>query len=97
MNFEKCELYKVKRKRDLYKILRTTQKEVVLILNAYKACINEENRLLEKPTQNLKKLQRKLLNKLYTIDFPNYVFSGIKGKSAQGNALQHLNSKYMLK
>ena len=61
-------------------MLRTTQKEVVLILNAYNACINEENRLLEKPTQNLKRLQRKLLNKLYAIDFPNYVFSGIKGK-----------------
>ena len=97
MDFEKCKLYKLKRKRDLFCKLRTTKKEVVLLLNKYKVCINEDNRLLEKPCEALKKLQRKMLNQLYSIGFDDYVFSGIKGRSAQDNALYHLNSKYMLK
>lgn len=97
INFEKCELYKVKRKRDLYCILRTNKKDVALILNKYVVCVNEKNRLLEKPNYQLKQLQRKLLNKLYQIEFPNYVFSGIKVRSAYDNAIQHINSEYMLK
>lgn len=97
IDFEKCELYKMKRKRDLYYILRVTEKDVTLILNKYKVCINEKNRLLEKPSYKLKQIQKRLLNKLYKIEFPTYVFSGIKGKSAYDNALQHLNSEYMLK
>lgn len=42
IDFEKCELYKMKRKRDLYYILRVTEKDVTLILNKYKVCINEK-------------------------------------------------------
>ena len=97
MNYENCELYGINRKRDLYRILRTTKKQVVLVLNNYKACINEKSRLLEKPSQDLKYLQRRLLNKLYGIDFPAYVFSGVKGKSSYGNAIEHLNARFMLK
>jgi len=97
INFKNCELYKLKRKRDLYYILRATKKDVALILNKYVVCVNENNRLLEKPNYELKQLQRRLLNKLYQIEFPKYVFSGVKGKSAYDNAIQHLNSNYMLK
>lgn len=97
INFQNCELYKVKRKRDLYYLLRATQKDVALVLNKYVVCVNENNRLLEKPNYQLKQLQRRLLYKLYQIEFPAYVFSGIKGKSAYDNAIQHINSKYMLK
>lgn len=97
INFQNCELYKVKRKRDLYYILRATKEDVALVLNKYVVCINEKNRLLEKPNFKLKQLQRRILNKLYQIEFPTYVFSGIKGKSAYDNAIKHINSKYMLK
>lgn len=97
INFENCELYKIKRKRDLYYRLRVTEKDVALILNKYKVYINDKNRLLENPNYELKQLQRKLLRKLYAIEFPTYVFSGVKGKSAYDNAIQHLNSEYMLK
>lgn len=97
INFENCELYKIKRKRDLYYKLRVTEKDVALILNKYKVYINDNNRLLENPNYELKQLQRKLLRKLYTIEFPTYVFSGVKGKSAYDNAMQHLNSEYVLK
>lgn len=97
INFENCELYKIKRKRDLYYKLRVTEKDVALILNKYKVYINDNNRLLESPNYELKQLQRKLLGKLYAIEFPSYVFSGVKGKSAYDNAMQHSNSDYMLK
>ena len=97
INFKNCQLYNVKRKRDLYYLIRSTPEEVGLILNKYKVCISESNRLLEKPNSSLKQLQRRILNKLYQIDFPEYVFSGIKGKSAYDNALKHINSEFMLK
>ena len=97
INFENCQLYNLKRKRDLYYLIRSTPKEVGLILNKYKVCISEEKRLLEKPSFKLKLLQKSILNKLYQIQFPEYVFSGIKGRSAYDNAITHLNSKCMLK
>lgn len=97
IKFENCQLYNLKRKRDLYHLIRTTSEEVVLILNKYKVCINEEKRLLEKPSFKLKLLQKRILNKLYQIEFPEYVFSGIKGRSAYDNAVTHINSECMLK
>lgn len=97
MNFENCELYKVKRKRDLYAILHIDENKINDELYKYKVCIKDEKRLLEKPNEELKKIQRKILHKLYQLKFPEYVFSGIKGKSSFGNALYHVNCKYMLK
>ena len=66
-------------------------------LYKYKVCIKDKKRLLEKPSEELKKIQRNILYKLYQLDFPQYVFSGIKGRSAFGNAIYHINCKYMLK
>ena len=97
INYQNCELYRLKRKRDFYNIMRATKKDVALNLNKYLVCINENNRLLEKPNYKLKQLQKRLLYKLYKIEFPKYVFSGIKGKSAYDNAINHINSKYVLK
>ena len=57
INFKNCELYKIKRKRDLYYRLRVTEKDVALILNKYKVYINDKNRLLENPNYELKQLQ----------------------------------------
>ncbi len=97
MNFESCELYKLKRKRDLYHKLNISRKEIKFLTNKYDVYINKNNRLIEAPICDLKKLQLRLLNKLYAIQFDNYVFSGVKGKSTYDNALQHIKSKYMLK
>lgn len=97
INFENCQLYNLKRKRDLYHLIRSTPEEVGLILNKYKVCISEEKRLLEKPNFKLKLLQKRILNKLYQIQFPEYVFSGVKGRSAYDNAITHINSECMLK
>ncbi len=97
MDYKNCELYKIKRKRDLYALLRTDENKVNNALYKYKVCIKDGKRLLEKPCEELKKIQRNMLYKLYQLNFPNYVFSGIKGKSAFDNAIYHINCKYMLK
>ena len=97
MNFKNCELYKIKRKRDLFILLHIDENKLNEELYKYKVCINDKKRLLEKPSEELKKIQRNILYKLYQLDFPQYVFSGIKGRSAFGNAIYHINCKYMLK
>jgi len=97
MNFELCDLYKLKRKRDLFFVLKVHKEDVKSVLYKYRACIEDGKRLLEKPDEKLKRIQRKILYKLYQIDFPQYVFSGVKGRSAYGNVIFHLESKYVLK
>ena len=97
MDFKNCELYKIKRKRDLFILLHIDKNNSNEELYKYRVCIKDKKRLLEKPTEELKKIQRNILNKLYQLNFPEYVFSGIKGRSAFGNAIYHINCKYMLK
>ena len=97
MEFKNCELYKVKRKRDLFILLHIDENKLNEELYKYRVCIKDKKRLLEKPSEELKKIQRNILNKLYQLDYPEYVFSGIKGRSALGNAIYHINCKYMLK
>lgn len=97
MNFKNCELYKIKRKRDLFILLHIDENKLNEELYKYKVCIKDKKRLLEKPSEELKKIQRNILYKLYQLDFPQYVFSGIKGRSAFGNVIYHINCKYMLK
>lgn len=97
MDFKNCELYKIKRKRDLFILLHIDKNKLNEELYKYRVCIKDKKRLLEKPTEELKKIQRNILNKLYQLNFPEYVFSGIKGRSAFGNAIYHINCKYMLK
>lgn len=96
MDFSKCKLYNIKRKRDLYSLLHTTKQELKININSYKVCI-DDGRLLEKPNEYLKKLQKNMLYMLYELDYPFYLFSGVKKKSAIDNAIYHLNSGYMLK
>lgn len=97
MDFKNCELYKIKRKRDLFILLHIDKNKLNEELYKYRVCIKDKKRLLEKPTEELKKIQRNMLNRLYQLNFPEYVFSGIKGRSAFGNAIYHINCKYMLK
>ena len=55
MDYKNCELYKIKRKRDLYSLLCTDENKVNDALYKYKVCIKDEKRLLEKPCEELKK------------------------------------------
>ena len=55
MKFENCELYNVKRKRDLFAILNIDKNKLNEELYKYRVCIKNEKRLLEKPSEELKK------------------------------------------
>lgn len=79
MDFTKCSLYKTLRKRDLYTKLGFDKESKNKIDNKYKICI-EDNRLLEKPRGNIKEVQNKILEKLYELEYPEYLFSGLKRK-----------------
>ena len=56
-------------------------------------------RLLEKPRKELKQIQKKIKNYLSSIEVPDYVFSGIKGKerSYKYNAKKHINGNFLFK
>lgn len=82
MDFTKCTLYRTVRKRDLYNKLGYDKEGKSKIENKYKVCI-ENNRLLEKPRGNIKEVQSRILSKLYELDYPEYLFSGLKRKKCK--------------
>lgn len=101
MIFNKTKLYGITRKRDLKVILKTDLPKT-FVKNAnkqYKPFIYKypKPRLIENPHRNLKLIQSRIKDLLFEMDYPDYVFSGIKGKSYIGNALYHINSSYFLK
>ena len=49
-------------------------------------------RLIEPPSPELKKVQRKLKRLLYLIEYPNNVFSGVPKRSYAQNAQFHANT-----
>ena len=82
MNFEKCSLYNIVRKRDLYNKLGFDKEGKDEIEYKYKICI-EGDRLLEKPRRNIKEVQSRILAKLYELDYPEYLFSGVNRKKCK--------------
>ena len=56
-------------------------------------------RLLEKPRKQLKIAQRRIHNYLSEINYPDYVFSGVKGKERtyKCNAGKHIEAKFLFK
>lgn len=82
MDFSKCTLYNIRRKRDLYNVLGFNKESKNKIENKYKVCIDND-RLLEKPRGNIKDVQSIILNKLYELNYPAYLFSGVKRKMCE--------------
>ena len=60
---------------------------------------NKENkkRLIEVSSQKLKFVQTKILGMLKNLDYPEYLFSGVKGVSFIDNAKQHLGKYFTFK
>lgn len=54
-------------------------------------------RLIEVPSSELKAIQKRIKNGLIKCNFPEYVYSGIKGKSYVDNAKNHSGIKYLYK
>lgn len=95
-------LYKLSTKKYLIILLKVPTKEYLnqnyiakLIKPYIKA--NPKPRLIEAPSDSLKKIQRHIKRQLNKIDVPANVFSGIKGKSYVNNAAIHKDCKFLFK
>lgn len=87
MDFSKCSLNRIIRKRDLYNILGFDKESKKKIAGKYKICIEDGKRLLEKPRGNIKEVQSRILTKLYELEYPPYLFSGLKRKMCKGQCI----------
>ena len=54
-------------------------------------------RLVEAPSSELKRIQKRIKNGLSRISFPSYVYSGVKGKSYVNHAKNHIGRRYLFK
>ena len=81
MDYKNCELYKVKRKRDLFVLLHIDENKLNEELYKYRVCIKDKKRLLEKPSEELKKIKEQNLAHnlsllvLYSITTKNNYFN----------------------
>ncbi|MHB1455079.1 MAG: reverse transcriptase family protein [Saccharofermentanales bacterium] len=97
-----CSLYAIKSKNMLCKLLCLTDKtwlkrsKVLSNVHPY-IDTSGKPRLIEAPSIELKKIQRKIKNSLLHCQFPQYVFSGVKNKSYVDNAKIHSGTKYLFK
>lgn len=93
-------LYGLQSKKQLYKMLNITNGRQ-FSNNSYdrtKIYIQQsEQRLIEAPNDLTKCAQYRIKNLLSKCDFPDYVFSGIKGRSYFSNAEKHKNCRYLFK
>lgn len=99
MDFSKSALYGISRKRDLNKLLKIKIKNINKFNVAYKPYIDQKpkRRLIEAPKDNLKTIQKRIKKYLDCFDYPDNVFSGIKGRSYIDNAYYHIESNYFVK
>lgn len=99
-----CALYKVRNKRLLAKLLKTTLKNVKKILSSsFNYNVFEikkgpdKTRKIEHPKSNLDKIQKRIFYLLKHIKKPDYLCSGVKGVSAITNAKAHLGQGSLIK
>lgn len=97
-----CKLFQLHSKKLLKHYLSISdnhffnQKYVCSLIKPY---IDETSkpRIIEKPADSLKVMQGRLKTLLYSIEVPDNVFSGIKGRSYAQNAYWHNGNKYVYK
>lgn len=98
----KSNLYKLSTKKYLMILLKVPTKEylnqnfVAKQINPYIKA-NPKPRLIEAPSDSLKKIQKNIKCELNKIEVPSNVFSGIKGKSYVDNAAIHQNCNFLFK
>jgi hypothetical protein len=73
------------------------QEFVASLIYPYIENKNNKKRLIEKPEKDLKSIQSRLKRILSKFDYPEYVFSGIKGRSYPDNAKLHTGNKFLYK
>lgn len=98
----KSNLYKLSTKKYLMKLLKVPAKEylnqnfIAKQINPY-IQTNPKPRLIEVPSDSLKKIQKRIKCELNKIEVPSNIFSGIKGKSYIDNAAIHKDCKFLFK
>ena len=99
MDFSKSPLYGILRKRDLNQLIKARVHNINKYNVEYKPYIDRKpkKRLIEAPKYNLKLIQKRIKQYLDCFDYPDNVFSGIKGRSYIDNAYYHIESNYFLK
>ena len=99
MDYSKSPLFGLTRKRDLNNLIKVRVKDNNNFNLQYKPYIEKKpkKRLIEAPKHNIKTIQKKIKKYLDCIEYPNNVFSGIKGRSYIDNAYFHIESNYFLK
>ena len=96
LNYSKCPLFRLKSKKQLKRLLNIDDNK--LLKQDYTASQitpylkKGKTRLIEPPSPELKKIQRKLKRLLYLIEFPDNVFSGVPKRSYAQNAQYHANN-----
>ena len=95
MNYIKCKLYKLQSKKQLREWLGINNSSFFRKSNLEKNTFpyietnKNHQRLVEVPSDTLKFVQTRILQLLSSLDFPHYLYSGVKRKSYINNAKQH--------
>lgn len=104
MKYSKCELFGLNSKKRLKEKLGIKDLRIFTNTNVQKHIrpyfVRQENhtkRLVEEPSYRLKIIQKKILLYLQKLDYPEYLFSGIKNKDYIKNAQVHLGKKFVFK
>lgn len=102
MLYKNCPLYALQSKKMLSKLIGISNKKW------FKQDFVQQNitpyidhsgkpRLVEVPSLELKAIQKRIKNGLSSISFPDYVYSGVKGKSYVNHAKNHIGQRYLFK
>ena len=103
MTYNDCTLYKLESKKMLKYYLRIPsnsffdQKHISTLIHPYLDIKSGKIRLVESPERELKLIQKRLKSLLQQLPVPEYVFSGIKGRSYIDNAKYHIGDNYLYK
>ena len=103
MNFSNCPLYGMQKKSDLYAHLHldariAKQQYIESTMQPRLIEKNGKQRLVEcSYNPSLLRAQKQILVDLQKLNYPDYLFSGVKGKSYIDNARRHHNCNYLFK
>lgn len=91
LNYKLCKLYGLKSKKKLLELLYIERKIYCKgsFVNSKIHPFIMKERLVEAPNKDIKRIQSCILAFLQKLDFPDYVYSGVKGKSYINNARLH--------
>lgn len=99
--YNNLKIYNVQTKKQLAYLLGNVEvcdiKKQTYFIDNTKAFIIDNKRLVEAPAKVIKKMQRKILFDLRTLEIPKNIFSGIKKRSYVDNVLEHSGRNYFMK